>query len=123
MGMNLFYERSKTHHTLAATNPDAGIVKIHAHTMLRATPQRTAAMLCREPTPTIEPVIVCVVDTGIPKKVAANKVTALADSAQNPLMGFNLVIFMPIVFTIRHPPKKVPKAMTKFHKTMTHCGT
>ncbi len=45
----------------------AGIVKTHAQTILLAIPQRTADKVCMEPTPTIEPVIVCVVETGIPK--------------------------------------------------------
>ena len=47
---------------------DAGIVKIHAQTMLPATPQRTALTRCAEPTPTIAPVMVCVVETGMPKR-------------------------------------------------------
>ena len=35
----------------AAMNAEAGIVKIHAHTMLPATPQRTAEARRVEPTP------------------------------------------------------------------------
>ena len=38
-----------------------------AATMLPATPQRTARARCAAPTPTIAPVIVCVVETGMPK--------------------------------------------------------
>jgi hypothetical protein len=49
---------------------DAGIVKIHAHTILPATPQRTAETFRVEPTPTMAPVIVCVVETGMPSPVA-----------------------------------------------------
>ena len=55
---------------------DAGIVKIQAQTMLPATPQRTAEALRTVPTPTIAPVIVCVVDTGMPSPVAMNSVSA-----------------------------------------------
>ena len=44
-----------------------GIVRIHAHTILPATPQRTAVKRLKDPTPIIEPVIVCVVLTGTPK--------------------------------------------------------
>ncbi len=46
---------------------DAGIVTIHAITMLPATPQRTADAPRVVPTPMIAPVIVCVVETGMPK--------------------------------------------------------
>jgi hypothetical protein len=47
--------------------PAAGIVKIQAQTMLPATPQRTAEART-EPTPTMAPVMVCVVDTGMPSQ-------------------------------------------------------
>jgi hypothetical protein len=43
------------HQKIAATNADAGIVKIQAHTILPATPQRTADRRCAEPTPTMAP--------------------------------------------------------------------
>ena len=71
----------------------AGIVKIQAQMMFPATPQRTALALCVEPTPTIAPVIVWVVDTGTPKAVAANKVIAPPVSAQKPPTGLSLVSF------------------------------
>jgi hypothetical protein len=46
-------------------NAAQGIVNTHAHTIRWAIPQRTAESLCTAPTPTIAPVIVCVVDTGL----------------------------------------------------------
>ena len=49
---------------------EAGMVMIHAMTMLPATPQRTAEERCAAPTPTMAPVMVCVVETGMPKQVA-----------------------------------------------------
>ena len=49
---------------------EQGMVSIQAQTMLPATPQRTARSRLAEPTPTIAPVIVCVVETGIPSPVA-----------------------------------------------------
>ena len=56
--------RSVNHVTaLIAAAP--GTVKIQAHTILPATPQRTALKRRVVPTPTIAPEIVCVVDTGI----------------------------------------------------------
>ena len=45
---------------------EKGMVKIHAHAIFPATPQRTAVNLLKDPTPMIEPVMVCVVLTGIP---------------------------------------------------------
>ena len=42
----------------APTNADAGMVRIHATTMRRAIPQRTADNLVVAPTPTIAPVMV-----------------------------------------------------------------
>ena len=109
--------------TSAATQPAAGIVKIQAHTMLLATPQRTAEKPFNEPTPMMAPVTVWVVDTGTPNTVANAKVKALAVSEQKPETGLSLVMRMPIVFTIRHPPKQVPNAMTKLHEITTQKGT
>src|SRR5437773_2747099 len=62
---------------------EPGIVKTHAQIMLPATPQRTADSFLAEPTPMIEPVMVCVVDTGMPKPVARNSVIAPLAEAQN----------------------------------------
>lgn len=74
-----------------------GIVKSHAHTIRPAMPHLTAESLRVAPTPTIAPVIVCVVETGIPVSVAPKRVAAPAVSAQNPPTGFNFVILEPIV--------------------------
>ena len=85
------------------------MVKTHAHTMLPATPQRTAENLRVEPTPTMAPVMVWVVETGMPSAVARKSVIAPPVSAQKPCTGFSFVIFWPIVFTMRQPPKNVPR--------------
>jgi len=69
------------------------MVRTQAHTIEPATPQRTAEPFCDEPTPMIEPVIVCVVDTGMPNPEARNRVIAPPVSAQNPPTGLSLVIF------------------------------
>src|SRR4051812_22564707 len=50
----------------AATIADAGIVNTQAQTICLATPHRTAERREVEPTPTIAPVMVCVVLTGMP---------------------------------------------------------
>ena len=72
---------------MAAIKAAIGIVKIHAQTILPATPHFTAESRRAEPTPTIAPVMVWVVETGIPPKVLANRVIAPAVSAQNPPTG------------------------------------
>src|SRR5262249_1897973 len=81
----------------AAMLAPAGMVMIQAQTIRRATPQRTAEIRCVEPTPTIEPVIVCVVLTGMPQSAVITRVSAAAVSAQNPPTGLSLVIFEPMV--------------------------
>ena len=88
------------------------MVKSHAHTMLPATPQRTAESFCTEPTPTIAPVMVCVVDTGTPRPVARNKVAAPLAEALKPLTGRSLVMRCHMVLTMRQPPNNVPRPIT-----------
>src|SRR5436305_473432 len=100
-----------------------GIVSTHAHTTRPATPHRTAESRRDAPTPTIAPVIVCVVDTGMPWADVKNNVAAAADSAATPPTGCSFVIFVPIVFTIRHPPESVPRPMARCADRTTHKGT
>src|SRR3954449_8031977 len=99
-----------------------GIVRAQAHTIRRATPQRTAESRCAAPTPTIAPVIVCVVLTGTPSREAISTVIPPAVSAQNPPKGRSFVILVPIVFTILHPPSAVPQAMAVYAPISTHRG-
>ena len=63
------------------------------------------------PTPTMAPVMVWVVLTGIPARAVPKRVMAPAVSAQNPPTGLSLVILEPMVWTMRQPPKYVPRAM------------
>ncbi len=79
--------------------------------MRPATPQRIAESFVTAPTPMIAPVIVWVVDTGMPRLVAAKSVMAPPVSAQNPPTGFSFVILRPIVRTMRQPPDNVPSAI------------
>src|SRR6266436_6334417 len=81
----------------AANAAAAGIVKTQAHTILPATRHLTADRRVVDPTPAIAPVMVWVVDTGIPAAVAPNNVIASAVSAQKPPTGRNLVILERIV--------------------------
>ena len=79
--------------------------------MRDAKPQRTAETRRDNPTPTIAPVIVCVVDTGIPSDVAKNSAIAPDVCAQKPPDGRMRVMPIPIVLTIRQPPNNVPNAI------------
>ena len=51
-------------------NAEAGIVSTQAQTICRATPHRTADRRLEAPTPTMAPVIVCVVLMPTPSAVA-----------------------------------------------------
>src|ERR1700712_436141 len=102
---------------------DAGIVITHAYTIELATFHRTAEARRAAPTPTMAPVIVCVVDTGTPRNVAMNNVTAPPVSAQNPCIGVSLVIRKPMVRTIRQPPIKVPNPIAAWQASTTQNGT
>src|SRR5580658_10560799 len=99
------------------------MVSTQAQTRLMVTPQRTADIRFVAPTPTIAPVIVCVVLTGMPRYCVRNKVIAPAVSAQTPSSGVTLVIRVPIVLTIRQPPLIVPSAIAEKQEIGTHVGT
>src|SRR5437867_12503828 len=102
---------------------DPGMVRIQAQTTRPATPQRTADSRCVEPTPTMAPVIVWVVETGIPACAVKNSVAAAAVSALMPPTGWSFVILEPIVCTILHPPDSVPRPIAAWHERTTHSGT
>ena len=84
--------RVRTRNKRAAKDPAIGIVNTQAQMMRRATPHRTAESLFVAPTPMMAPVIVCVVETAIPARVAPNSVSAPAVSALNPPKGWSFVI-------------------------------
>ena len=73
-----------------------------------ATRHRTAESRRLAPTPTIAPVIVCVVLTGIPPNVTPMIPAAAAVSALKPPIGLSFVMRAPIVLTMRHPPRTMP---------------
>src|SRR3982750_1296998 len=63
------------------------MVMNQAMMMLPATPQRTAEARRAAPTPMMQPVIVCVVETGMPSQVAPNSMIEPPASAQTPSRG------------------------------------
>src|SRR4051795_5010548 len=99
-----------------------GIVSTHAHITRLATPHRTALSRWVVPTPTIAPLIVCVVDTGTPPKVARPREIAADVSDAIPPTGWSFVIFDPMVWTIRHPPNSVPRPIARCAENTTHSG-
>ena len=68
------------------------------------------------------PVVVWVVDTGIPNCVAMKMASEQPVSAQKPPKGRSLVRRMPMVFTIRQPPAMVPSPMAAWHASTIHRG-
>ncbi len=73
-----------------ATNPMRaliGMVRIHAHMILRATPHFTVLMPMVDPTPMMDEQITWVVLTGMPAAEALRMVTAPAVSAAKPCTG------------------------------------
>jgi len=91
--------------------------------MLPATPHRTADSRFDAPTPMIDELMTCVVDTGACSPAAPNSTSAPAVSAQKPWMGLRRMMRWPIVFMMRQPPEAVPSAIAVAHTTMTHAGT
>ena len=69
---------------MAARKALTGMVSIHAHNRLTVTPHLTADNRLVAPTPMIDPVMVCVVLTGILRASVTNKVMAPAVSAATP---------------------------------------
>src|SRR4051812_39111583 len=100
-----------------------GMVRIHAHIRLTVTPQRTAERRLVAPTPIIEPVMVCVVLTGIPRDSVRYSVIAPAVSAATPSRGVTLVMRDPIVLTIFQPPLMVPRPIAAKQEKGTQFGT
>ena len=95
----------------AANIPLTGIVNTQAVIRLLVIPHRTAERRLVAPTPIIAPVMVWVVLTGIFRYSVRYNVNAPAVSATTPSKGVTLVILVPMVFTIFHPPDIVPKEM------------
>ena len=77
--------------------------------ILCATLQRTADARRAAPTPTTQPVMVWVVETGMPKADAANSMIEPPAEAQKPLCWSSLVMRLPIVSMIFQPPDRVPR--------------
>ena len=100
-----------------------GIVMTQDISIARIVDQLSLRALLKTPTPTMAPATVCVVETGILNSVAASMAMAAPVSAAQPRTGFKLVIFVPMVRTIRQPPVKVPNAMAKWHVKITQVGT
>lgn len=98
---------------MPANIAETGIVSTQAHNRLIVTPHRTAETRLTTPTPMIDPVMVWVVETGIPKCSVIPSVMAPAVSAPTPSSALTLVILVPMVLTIFQPPLMVPNAIAE----------
>src|SRR3954468_10436400 len=93
-------------------------------TMLPATPQRTADSRRVAPTPMIDVVVMCVVDTGTAKTVAVAIMTPDATVwAAKPPAGWSWITRRPSVRMMRNPPEYVPALMARAEARMTQSGT
>src|SRR5436190_2093208 len=94
------------------------MVRIQAQTM-RSTTDHLMALRRREaPTPMMAAEMLWVVDTGMPRWVAARMTVAELASAAKPLMGCSFTILWPRVLMMRQPPTAVPEAMVKAQTTL-----
>ena len=107
----------------ADTPADNGIVINQANTIDRAVLQLTAFTRIAVPTPIMEPLTTCVVDTGKCNKVAVKIVRAEFKSAAKPLILSSLKILLPTVAMIFQPPAAVPNAIAVAQASFTHNGT
>ena len=87
------------------------MVMTHAVITFPATPHRTELARRATPAPMIEPVIVCVVETGMPSVEAVNTTIDQAIEALNPWCCDSLVMRLYMVSMIFHPPIIVPSPM------------
>ena len=76
---------------------DTGNVMTHDLTIFFITLKLTPDNPPATPTPIMEPIRVCVVETGSPIKLFAKTTDAVENSAENPRVGVNSVIFVPTV--------------------------
>lgn len=118
-----YMKRLNRLYTAAPISADTGMVSTHAVIISRETPHRTADRRLIAPTPMIEPLMTCVVETGILNICEMLMVSAPAVCAQKPSIGVILVILLPIVLIIRQPPDIVPIAMAVKHANAAHSGT
>src|SRR5208337_574402 len=118
-----FNRRARMRNKAAPRTAAPGIVRTQAQKMLRVTPQRTAVKRRDAPTPTMAPVMVWVVLTGMPKCAVPSSVSAPAVSAANPPKGVSLVMRWPIVLMIRQPPAIVPPPIARWQQMITQYGT
>src|SRR4030065_237144 len=111
---------------LAAIQPSitvAGKVNIQERTMSKTSCHRTVETLLAAPAPTIEEVIVWVVETGIPKIEAPGSTRAAEVSAENPCSTERFVTLRPNVLIILQPPKAAPNPAANPTDKITQIGT
>ena len=99
------------------------MVTTQAVTMFLVTLQRAAGTRRAAPTPIMAPVMVWVVDTGMPGQVAPKRMMEPAVSAQLHCTGVRWVMRDPMVRTMCQPPNRVPRPMAAWQVITTQNGT
>src|SRR5664280_3384537 len=109
-------------YAMAPADPAHGSVITQANATLPTSFQRTGCWDVAAPTPTIDPVATCVVESGRPM---CDDVKITADDAicaAKPCCGVRFVNPLPIVRMIRQPPIMVPSPIAIAHEATTHHG-
>ena len=104
------------------TRPHPGKVSTHASAISFTTLQFTAEILFAAPTPMIDVVLVCVVETGMPVVEARKRQIAAAISDAKPWYTSSFVIFCPTSFIILYPPMDVPRPIMAEHMIISQMG-
>ena len=92
--------------------PQPGNVHIHVMTISKAIFQFTRFIPLLAPTPNIENVFTCVVETGTPNKVEIKIPIALVKSVAKPSYASSFTIPIPTFLIILYPPIDVPRPIT-----------
>jgi len=88
-----------------------GSVKIQAQTICSARTHFSALKRLAAPTPMMDMVMTCVVETGIPSIAVPSNTLAPAVSAAKPWTGWSFTSLWPSVRMMRQPPMAVPAAI------------
>ena len=83
----------------------------------------TALRLRAAPTPMMAVVLVWVVETGRPPKVATARLTQVDRLAAKPWNASIFTMSTPTLLMMRSPPAAVPKPMDRAQNTMSHTGS
>ena len=122
--MNLVSFNPKIMYRAIAPKAAAGILATQLAAILPNTLKSTEAVPPAKPTPTTEPIKVCVVDIGTAKNgmEKIRTVVAAPNSAAKPRVGVMWVIFLPTVTITLAPQVITPSVMPALPKRINQVG-